>query len=686
MLLRQAVLASLPQLTLQLHQLSDLSACHQTFSSVAVLNLEVKGTGAVSLQEALQLQETLPKALARLPYVRHVAFKGMRSVLLPLLQPLQRLPHVQEISLQGRKGKMTVLPQVLSLARASAQQAAQQAEEQAAQQAAAQQAAEQAARNAEAQQAAEARAQAARQQAAQAAAQQAHAPPAPRKSYKDIILAGARPGATINSTAVSSSKGIGSSNGSGNSGKNGNGSGNSGSGRCSGAASTLSKAGWRKVKANANSITYSSGLVSTSCRRGKQQPTTRSTPSSSSNRLIVHLNASSSSSGRSGTTAAEAVAVPSSAALVPSPRPGPIVHDLSSLRQLTLRRYNLCSVRYSSSSSAGGGCNSSSSSFCPLALLAQHLTRLQALSLQQVVLDKGSLASLAGSPWPAWRQPGSPPQPPTVLRSVLQDLSLSGVKQKHLELHHISALTALTALRLSGLKVVSGLSGSTQAGFGDESDFTDDESDWEDDEQQQGHAGHAHDDEGEPHVQQALLEGFAALQIAGEGAAGAPNHQQQQQAAVVLQANSSQHAAGSTASQQQQQQPSPPSAPPSEPEERHLSRALAHLTNLSVLTISRVPTLIANSSGSNGSSGSSHSYSSSRTEMLPDVLGGLSVLRSLAASLCLSDTRLPGAWGHWSTSLVSLQVGGWEFFGGGEERLDHYCGCFGAERFSTQTY
>ena len=67
------------------------------------------------------------------------------------------------------------------------------------------------------------------------------------------------------------------------------------------------------------------------------------------------------------------------------------LHDLSCLRKLTLRRLNLCSIRYSS----GGG--SSSSSFCPLSLLAQHLTRLQCLSMQQVALDSASLASLAPS-------------------------------------------------------------------------------------------------------------------------------------------------------------------------------------------------------------------------------------------------------------------------------------------------
>jgi hypothetical protein len=94
-------------------------------------------------------------------------------------------------------------------------------------------------------------------------------------------------------------------------------------------------------------------------------------------------------------------------------------------------------------------------------------------------------------------------------------------------------------------------------------------------------------------------------------------------------------------------------------EERNLSRALANLTNLSVLTVNRVPTLIArrssSSSGSNGG-GSGSSVGSSNSEMLPDVLASLGKLRELSVPLLLRDTQLSGAWGCWSTSLVTMQV------------------------------
>jgi hypothetical protein len=97
------------------------------------------------------------------------------------------------------------------------------------------------------------------------------------------------------------------------------------------------------------------------------------------------------------------------------------LHDLSCVRKLTLRRLNLCCIHYSS-----GGGSSSSRSFCPLSLLAQHLTRLQALCLQQVTLDRASLASLAGKPGPGWAGLGQAGdelevlQPLTGLRSTLQ--------------------------------------------------------------------------------------------------------------------------------------------------------------------------------------------------------------------------------------------------------------------------
>jgi hypothetical protein len=42
--------------------------------------------------------------------------------------------------------------------------------------------------------------------------------------------------------------------------------------------------------------------------------------------------------------------------------------------------------------------------------------------------------------------------------------------------------------------------------------------------------------------------------------------------------------------------------------------------------------------------------------MLPDSLGSLCALNSLSTPLWLRDTQLPGAWGCWATSLVSLEV------------------------------
>lgn len=613
-LLRRAVLATLPHLVLQLQQLPDLAACQHSFASTAVLTIEVRtNSDPMTAQDVLQLQQAMPHALARVPYVRHVAFKGMRSALLPLLQQLQRLPHLQEVTLVGRKGKMTVLPWVLAHANtAAAQQAAQQA---AADQAVAPQQ------------------QPVPQQLQQAtsavqSALPAQAPPKATacRSYKDMLLACRNAGSLFSRQGSSAW----------------------------GRNSTSTKSSTNSAKSSNSSITAKGP------RRFKQDPGSSKTSSSSGSM------AAKAQVPRDGMLAAWRV-----------PQPGPIVHNLSSIQRLTLRRYNLCSIRYSVASSSttnDGGSGSSSSissgSFCPLALLAQHLTRLQTLSLQQVVLDRASLASLAGSPWPAWRQPGSPRQPPTALRSCLQDLSLIGVKQKHLELHYVSALTALTALRLSGLKVVSGLgssSGGAQgsgSGFWDESDSDDEDSDWEADEQQQQQG------QGQPVILQAddpavqhilLMEGLAQQQQQQQqGLAGT------QQAAAPAQVAQQPSAAAAMVHQQQQQS----STPPSEPKERNLGRALAQLTKLSVLTINRVPTLISNSTGAGGSGsgiygGSIHSGSSGSaaggggsSELLPDVLAALGDLSSLAAPMCLSDTRLPGAWGHWRTSLVSLQVCG----------------------------
>jgi hypothetical protein len=111
--------------------------------------------------------------------------------------------------------------------------------------------------------------------------------------------------------------------------------------------------------------------------------------------------------------------------------------------------------------------------------------------------------------------------------------------------------------------------------------------------------------------------------------------------------------------QQQQSSCDPASSAAAAAEEVNLSKALANLTSLAVLTVHRVPTLLlsSSSSSSTGGSGSSDGYSSSSSEMLPDALASLGRLTSLSAPLWLRDTQLPGAWGSWSTSLVSLQVG-----------------------------
>jgi hypothetical protein len=225
---------------------------------------------------------------------------------------------------------------------------------------------------------------------------------------------------------------------------------------------------------------------------------------------------------------------------------------------------------------------------------------------------------------------------------VAQALTLSCVKQRHLELHHISALTSLTALRLCSLKAQSGLSSSSSssnpsAGLWDSDSGSEDEG--SDDTSDDGLGTASGPD------QQSL----------GTGPFGWEHD------AVVQQ----------WLEQRQQQQSSCDPASAAAAEEVNLSKALANLTSLAVLTVHRVPTLLlSSSSSSTGGSGSSDGYSSSSSEMLPDALASLGRLTSLSAPLWLRDTQLPGAWGSWSTSLVSLQVGqegGVCARGGGEE-------------------
>jgi hypothetical protein len=148
----------------------------------------------------------------------------------------------------------------------------------------------------------------------------------------------------------------------------------------------------------------------------------------------------------------------------------------------------------------------------------------------------------------------------------------------------------------------------------------------------------------------AAQQGLAGAAAAGQGLGAAAAQQQQQQQGLV----------DSTTRPYGHLTPNPnPPAP--KPQERNISRALAHLTNLAVLDVRRVPTLISSSTpGSDGNSGGSSSYSSSSSDtygaMLPDALGSLCALTSLSAQLWFRDTQLPGAWGGWATSLVCMEV------------------------------
>jgi hypothetical protein len=352
-LLRQAVLATLPQLTLTAQQLVNLAACQHTFTSAAVLTLEVRppsnlgqvfsstagqikgsdqaaqqtqpAAAAAAAAPYSELLRIMPRALMRLPYVRHIVLRGISSGLLPLLQPLQQLPHLQDITIRGRKGKLGLLPAVLAHCVAAA---------------------------------------ALPEQSAAAAASQCHPAGAPSSVIAADRSAGhyaAQPHLPLVQPAAAWPKG-----------------------------------------------SYKAAVLRRLSSSSKPTAVAMDTPPSSSS-----SSSSSSSNDQAGELVCQAASMPRS--LLP-------LQNLSCLRKLTLRRLNLCSVRYSS----GGSSSSSSSSrtFCPLSMLAQHLTRLQALCLQQVTLDRASLASLAGKPGPALLgQAGDALkvlQPLTGLRSTLQ--------------------------------------------------------------------------------------------------------------------------------------------------------------------------------------------------------------------------------------------------------------------------
>jgi hypothetical protein len=97
---------------------------------------------------------------------------------------------------------------------------------------------------------------------------------------------------------------------------------------------------------------------------------------------------------------------------------------VSTIQRLTLQRVNLCSLYPITSSKTPRSSSSSSVRVaCPLSWIAQHLTSLRSLTLQNVTLERGSLASLTSlesCTRTPWSKPGSLQQLMTPLTSSLQ--------------------------------------------------------------------------------------------------------------------------------------------------------------------------------------------------------------------------------------------------------------------------
>jgi hypothetical protein len=368
MLLRQVVLATLPHLSLALHQLPVLSACQHSLLSVSRLNLQASTDSSTMLpqhtflqNQAINRDSDWRTALARLPYVRHVVLRRMGSGLLLHLWPLLQLQHLQEITLQVRRSKDGLLDAVakqaghfiqLACAELFADQQALLIHEAAEQQLLAGSDASVADRS----------------PAQHAAADRTAAAAVPHPSAAPADPAAARPGATPRSYKGAVLFGA----------------------------------------ASHRSSVPDAATTATLCIDAGQG----GVEEDYSSRLGSSCSSSSSSSKQTGSQAARMLTPPAS---------------LSTIQRLTLQRANLCSLYATQGSSAARSSSSRSSSklpvACPLSWIARHLTNLRSLALQNVSLERGGLASLTSLETcaePPWCQPNSQQQLLTPLTSSLQ--------------------------------------------------------------------------------------------------------------------------------------------------------------------------------------------------------------------------------------------------------------------------